>query len=178
MNDVMIIGVGGAGCNMAETFMRKAKTAELRNAQYVFVDADDIANLIETDDCILFNITQNNVPSAALFSDVKKVYILAGLGGHVGTMFTTTLSIQAKLEAKVDYVAVVVTTPFIFEGKGRIQKALHWLDNIKSLNLDLIIAIDNEKLCEKFGDVDVATAFNLADEEALAAVEDSIEPTL
>ncbi len=40
MNDVMIIGVGGAGCNMAEAFMRKAKTSELKNARYVFASMD------------------------------------------------------------------------------------------------------------------------------------------
>lgn len=173
----MIIGVGGAGCNMAETFKRKAKSAEIRDAQYVFVDVDVHKEHGDNDGRILVNVP-DLFPKEDFLNGIKKLYILAGLGGDVGSYMAIFFAILSKLLAKVDYIAAVVMTPFPFEGDDRMKKALRIMEALKSLNLDLIIAFDNEKLSEKLGDLDVATAFNLADKEALAAIEGSIEPTL
>ena len=57
----------------------------------------------------------------------------------------------------------------------RVQRALEGDKNIKQLNLDLVISLDNEKLSEKYADLNFSNAFDYADKAVLNAVEDSFE---
>lgn len=84
MDKIMIIGVGGAGCNMAETFKREAKLEKLKAAQYVFIGAyghscshkkDDGRLLCDSSVCQ--DITYH------FFDGVDRVYILAGMGHSI-----------------------------------------------------------------------------------------------
>ena len=86
-------------------------------------------------------------------------------------------SIIAKMakSAGVGYVAAVITLPFHFEGVQHIQRALEGATNIKMLNLDLVISLDNERLSEKYADLNLCNAFDFADNAVLNAVEDSFE---
>ena len=40
MSKTMILAVGGAGCNMAETIMRVANAQWVKEATYLFADSD------------------------------------------------------------------------------------------------------------------------------------------
>ena len=173
MSNVMIIGVGGAGCNMAETFKREAKSEQLKTARYVFIGLEeDLDNHQKDDGRILWNVSRN-IPSH-FFAGVKRAFILAGMGGRTGTTMASIIAKMAK-SAGVGYVAAVITLPFHFEGVQHIQRALEGATNIKMLNLDLVISLDNERLSEKYADLNLCNAFDFADNAVLNAVEDSFE---
>lgn len=174
----MIIGVGGAGCNMAATFRREAKSEAIKNALYVFADqrTPDIEYFKQADDATavlnLYNIDLYNDLPEDFFKDVEKVYVLAGLGGHTGTAWAPVIAHFAKFR-DVKSVSAIVTTPFVFEGKKHTAHALEGLQKIKELNLDLVIALNNEKLAEQYANLNFANAFDYADKAVLAAIEEN-----
>lgn len=176
----MIIGVGGAGCNMAETFRREAKSDSIKNAVYVFADhcQPDIDYFKRVDDTTvylnLYNIDLYNDLPEDFFKDVEKVYILAGMGGHTGTAWTPVIAQFAKYR-DIKSVSAVVTTPFFFEGEKHMAHALEGLTKIKDLNLDLVIALNNEKLAEQYANINFANAFDYADKAVLAAIDENIK---
>lgn len=176
----MIIGVGGAGCNMANTFRREAKSDSIKNAIYVFADhrQTDIDYLQWVDDTTvylnLYNIDLYNDLPEDFFIDVEKVYVLAGLGGHTGTAWTPVIAQFVKFR-NVKSVSSIVTTPFNFEGEKHMAHALDGLSKIKELHLDLIIALNNEKLAKQYANINIANAFDYADKAVLAAIDENIK---
>ena len=49
MSKTMILAIGGAGCNMAETIMRVANAYWVKDATYLFADSDkETLNVIES----------------------------------------------------------------------------------------------------------------------------------
>ncbi len=180
MKKIMIIGVGGAGCNMANTFRREAKSDSIINATYVFADhrQPDIDYFQRVDDTTvylnLYNIDLYNDLPEDFFKDVEKVYVLAGLGGHTGTAWTPVIAQFAKF-SDVKYVSAIVTTPFVFEGEKHMAHALDGLSKIKELHLDLAIALNNEKLAKQYANINFANAFDYADKAVLAAIDENIK---
>ena len=176
----MIIGVGGAGCNMANTFRREAKSDSIKNSIYVFADQrqPDIDYFQRVDDTTvylnLYNIDLYNDLPEDFFKDVEKVYVLAGLGGHTGTAWAPVLAQFAKFR-DVKSVSAIVTTPFDFEGEKHMVHALDGLSKIKELHLDLVIALNNEKLAKQYANINFANAFDYADNAVLAAIEENIK---
>ena len=179
MSNVMIIGVGGAGCNMANTFHNEAKSDSIKNAIYVFADrrqpnidyyklADDTTVFLN-----LYNIDLYNDLPEDFFEEVEKVYVLAGLGGHTGTAWTPIITEFAKYYRDVKSVSAVVTTPFIFEGERHMAHALEGLARIKALNIDMVITLNNEKLAEQYVNINITNAFDYADKAVLNAIEES-----
>ena len=183
MKKTMIIGVGGAGCNMANTFRREAKSEAIRNALYVLADqlTPDVDYFSWADDSTailnMYNIDLYNDLPEDFFKEVEKVYVLAGLGGHTGTEWVPVIAHFAKYR-DVKSVSAIVTTPFIFEGEKHMAHALEELQKIKEMNLDLVIALDNEKLAEQYANINVANAFDYADKAVLAAIEENIKSEL
>lgn len=179
MKKTMIIGVGGAGCNMANTFRREAKSDSIKNATYVFADhrQPDIDFFQRVDDTTvylnLYNIDLYNDLPEDFFKDVEKVYVLAGLGGHTGTLWTPII-VQFVKFTNVKYVSAIVTTPFDFEGEKLIAYALDELSKMKELHLDLVIALNNEKLARQYANINLANAFDYADKAVLAAIDENI----
>lgn len=176
----MIIGVGGAGCNKANTFRREAKSDSIKNAIYVFADQrqPDVDYFNRADDSTailnLYNIDLYNDLPEDFFKDVEKIYVLAGLGGNIGTTWTPIIAQFAKYrDAK--FLSAVVTTPFVFEGERHMAHALEGLLKIKELNLDLVIALNNEKLAEQYANLNFANAFDYADKAVLAAIEENFK---
>ena len=179
MSNVMIIGVGGAGCNMANTFRNEAKSDSIKNAIYVFADhrhpnidyyklADNTTIFLNLYNTNLYNDLQED-----FFEEVEKVYVLAGLGGHTGTAWTPIIAEFAKYYRDVKSVSAVVTIPFIFEGERHMAHALEGLARIKALNIDMVIALNNEKLAEQYVNINITNAFDYADKAALNAIEES-----
>lgn len=180
MKKTMIIGVGGAGCNMANTFRHEAKSEAIKNALYVLADqrTPDVDYFKREDDSIvllnLYNIDLYNDLPEDFFKEVEKVYVLAGLGGNTGTAWAHIIAQFAKYR-DVKYVSAIVTTPFIFEGEKHMAHAFEGLQKIKELNLDLVIALNNEKLAKQYANINVANAFDYADKAVLAAIEENIK---
>ncbi len=98
---------------------------------------------------------------AALGSNTKMVFITAGMGGGTGTGAAPVIAKAAK-EAGILTVGIV-TIPFSFEGKRRLEQAETGLDKLRA-NVDSLIVINNDKLRQQFGNLGFKSGFAKADE--------------
>ncbi len=97
-----------------------------------------------------------------LFKGADMIFITAGMGGGTGT---GALPIVAKVAHEMDILTVgVVTTPFGFEGKKRMDQAKNGIDEVKSF-VDSIVVIPNDRL-KMVTDtrITLANAFSEADD--------------
>ena len=98
---------------------------------------------------------------AALGSNTKMVFITAGMGGGTGTGAAPVVAQVAK-ELGILTVAIV-TLPFDFEGKRRLEQAHSGLEKLRE-NVDSLIIINNDRLAEQYPDLDYEEAFSQANE--------------
>ena len=97
------------------------------------------------------------------------VFIAAGMGGGTGTGATPVIAELAR-EMKMLTVAVV-TKPFPFEGKRRMELAQRGIADLHDY-VDSLIIIPNEKVLTVMGqDASMITAFQKADEVLFNAVQ-------
>lgn len=96
-----------------------------------------------------------------LMENTKMLFVTAGMGGGTGTGATPIISGLAK-EMGILTVAIV-TIPFTFEGKRRLEQANSGLDELKD-HVDSIIVISNDKLRDIHGNLSLAHAFAHADD--------------
>jgi cell division protein FtsZ len=97
------------------------------------------------------------------------VFITAGMGGGTGTGAAPVVAQLAK-ELGILTVAVV-TKPFPFEGRRRMQVALKGIEDL-SQHVDSLITVPNEKLLTVLGrDVTLLAAFKSANDVLLGAVQ-------
>lgn len=97
-----------------------------------------------------------------LFKGADMIFITAGMGGGTGT---GALPIVAKVAHDMEILTVgVVTTPFGFEGKKRMEQAKAGIDEVKEY-VDSIVVIPNERL-KMVTDtrITLANAFSEADD--------------
>ena len=91
----------------------------------------------------------------------KMVFITAGLGGGTGTGAAPIIAEMAK---SLDILTVgIVTMPFQFEGRLRLEQAQNGLQRIKE-TVDALIVINNNKLREVYGNLGFKAGFAKADE--------------
>ena len=96
-----------------------------------------------------------------LSTQTKMVFITAGMGGGTGTGAAPFI---AKMAKEMDILTVgIVTMPFQFEGKIRLEQAQKGLEQLKS-NVDSLIVINNNKLREVYGNLGFKAGFAKADE--------------
>jgi cell division protein FtsZ len=96
-----------------------------------------------------------------LTTQTKMVFITAGMGGGTGTGAAPIIAQMAK---EMDILTVgIVTMPFQFEGKLRLEQAEKGLENIKK-TVDALIVINNNKLREVYGNLGFKAGFSKADE--------------
>ncbi|MFN8903008.1 MAG: cell division protein FtsZ, partial [Lysobacteraceae bacterium] len=97
------------------------------------------------------------------------VFITAGMGGGTGTGAAPVVAQLAK-EMGILTVAVV-TKPFPFEGRRRMQVALKGIEEL-AVHCDSLITIPNEKLITVLGrDATMVQAFRAANDVLLGAVQ-------
>lgn len=95
-----------------------------------------------------------------LAEDTKMVFITAGMGGGTGTGAAPVIAEVAK---ELDILTVgIVTAPFMFEGRKKIQAANEGIAELKA-NCDTVLVILNDKLREIFGNLPIREAFGQAD---------------
>ena len=97
----------------------------------------------------------------ALGHNTKMVFITAGMGGGTGTGAAPVVAQVAK-ELGILTVAIV-TLPFDFEGKRRLEQAYSGLEKLRE-NVDSVIIINNDRLAEQYPDLDYEEAFSQANE--------------
>jgi len=96
-----------------------------------------------------------------LNTKTKMVFITAGMGGGTGTGAAPIISKMAK---DLDILTVgIVTMPFQFEGKIRLEQAQLGLEKMKQ-NVDALIVINNNKLRMVYGNLGFKAGFSKADE--------------
>ncbi|QCX53065.1 cell division protein FtsZ [Elizabethkingia sp. JS20170427COW] len=98
---------------------------------------------------------------SSMGQNTKMVFITAGMGGGTGTGAAPVI---AKVAKEMGILTVgIVTVPFSFEGKRRLEQAENGLDKLRS-NVDSLIVINNDKLRQQFGNLGFKSGFSKADE--------------
>ncbi len=92
--------------------------------------------------------------------NTKMAFITAGMGGGTGT---GGAPIIARICKDMGVLTVgIITTPFAYEGKKRIQQAEEGINRLKD-NVDTLLVISNDKLRHQYGNLKMKEAFAKAD---------------
>lgn len=94
-------------------------------------------------------VEENREEITELVKDADMVFVTCGMGGGTGT---GAAPIVAEISRNLGILTVgVVTKPFSFEGKPRMNNAIAGIDRLKE-NVDTLIVVPNDKLlqiCDK-----------------------------
>jgi cell division protein FtsZ len=95
-----------------------------------------------------------------LDTGTKMVFVTAGMGGGTGTGAAPVI---ARIAKELGVLTVgIVTIPFKFEGPQRFKQAVEGIAELKN-HVDSILIINNEKLREMYGNLQISQAFSKAD---------------
>ena len=177
-NVIKVIGIGGGGSNAINHMYNKG----INGVDYVICNTDSQAlenspvpnkvqlGIKETEglgagaDPLIGEkaaIESLNEMRTLLEKNTKMVFITAGMGGGTGTGAAPIIS---KLAMEMDILTVgIVTMPFVFEGKIRMNHANKGLEKLRS-NVDSLIVVNNNKLRDIYGNLGVKEGFSKADE--------------
>ena len=156
---IKVIGVGGAGNNAVDRLIESG----LNSADYIVVNTDNQAltrskatkriqigvkltkGLGAGADPTVGKLAaeENKETLAQALKDTDLLFITAGMGGGTGTGAAPVIAKIAK-EMKILTVAVV-TLPFNFEAKRRMDNAIAGIEELKK-SVDSIITIPNDKI--------------------------------
>lgn len=172
---IKVIGVGGGGCNALNHMYHQ-------NIPYVSfaainTDKQHLDNRIDVPTKVLIGkgIGSGDIPEVgrryaeeaedrirALFDDeTEMVFITAGMGGGTGTGAAPVIARISKEQEKLTI--GIVTIPFLFEGKNKIQKALAGAEEMKKY-VDAMLIINDQNLLEIYPDFTLLEAFKKADD--------------
>jgi len=175
---IKVVGVGGGGCNAVRRMMAR----KIPGIGYIVVNTD-IKSLDSIGDALSVQIgsylthgfgaggdprvgeraaEDGNIVLKKAVKDAELVFITAGMGGGTGTGAAPVVARLAK-ESRALTIGVV-TTPFSFEGKRRLEMAMAGVRRLKT-EVDNIIVVHNDRLLH-FTDQNAAVreAFATADE--------------
>ncbi len=182
---IKVIGVGGGGGNAVDHMVQQS----IEGVEFICANTDAQAIRNTTARTVLqlgSNITKGlgaganpEIGRQAAMEDRERiqealegadmVFITAGMGGGTGTGGAPVVAQIAK-EMGILTVAVV-TKPFPFEGKKRMDAASHGIEELKQ-NVDSLITIPNEKLLSVLGkNISLLDAFKAANDILLGAVQ-------
>ena len=162
---LLIVGVGGAGNNAINRMIDE----DIQGVEYIGINTDEqVLRGCKADKTISIGtkLTEGKgaggLPEvgaqaaeesadeiAAAFEGFDMVFITAGMGGGTGTGAAPVVARIAK-EMGILTVAIV-SKPFPFEQRVRMERALAGIDALKD-NVDTLVVIPNEKLlqiCDK-----------------------------
>jgi len=102
-----------------------------------------------------------------LADNTQMVFITAGMGGGTGT---GAAPIIAKIARELKILTVgVVSIPFRFEGPKRVNQAIKGIEELRQ-HVDSLLIINNEKIREIYGNLELDEAFAKADDVLSVAV--------
>eukprot|EP00316_Scyphosphaera_apsteinii_P012123 CAMPEP_0119316264 /NCGR_PEP_ID=MMETSP1333-20130426/39209_1 /TAXON_ID=418940 /ORGANISM="Scyphosphaera apsteinii, Strain RCC1455" /LENGTH=419 /DNA_ID=CAMNT_0007321865 /DNA_START=143 /DNA_END=1401 /DNA_ORIENTATION=- len=180
---IKVIGVGGGGGNTINRMVQEGPGIERSTfLEYVAFNTDIqalSASLADTTVQLGKNqargLGAGGIPSVgrasaidaaaeveALVRGVDMVFVTAGMGGGTGS---GAAPVVAELAKQAGCLTVgIVTKPFSFEGRRRMQQALEAIDELQQ-HVDILIVVSNDKLLEIVPEgVPLQEAFSLADE--------------
>jgi cell division protein FtsZ len=186
---IKVIGVGGGGGNAVTHMFREGirdVTFVLCNTDNQALVASDVPLKLQLGKKITEGLGAGNQPETGkkaaeesipelekLLSDgTKMAFITAGMGGGTGT---GAAPIVAKIAKDKGILTVgIVTIPFKFEGRDKILQALRGVIGIRK-NVDALLVINNEKLIDIYGDMDLPEGLKKADETLSTAAKSIAE---
>lgn len=175
---IKVIGVGGGGNNaLKHMYERGIHGVDfvICNTDAQTLDNNPVANKVQLGVSITEGLGAGADPEvgekaaiesiddikAALGQNTKMVFITAGMGGGTGTGAAPVI---AKIAKEMGILTVgIVTVPFSFEGKRRLEQADSGLEKLRN-NVDSLIVINNDKLRQQFGNLGFKQGFSKADE--------------
>jgi cell division protein FtsZ len=175
---IKVIGVGGGGNNAVNRMI----TAGLRGVEFIAINTDKQALLLSKSNTKIqigdkitkglgaganpeigekaANESKDEIAQAIKGADM--VFVSAGMGGGTGT---GAAPVVAQIAKELGILTVgVVTRPFMFEGRKRMQYAERGIENLKSA-VDTLVTIPNDRLlqiAEK--KTSIVDAFRMADD--------------
>lgn len=171
---IKVVGVGGGGGN-AVTHMFKTG---IRNVTFALCNTDrqvllrsEIPSKVQIGPGLGAGgrpeegrrIAEENLDmiNAMFDDDTQMVFITAGMGGGTGT---GAAPVVARVARERNLLTIgIVTIPFLFEKKSKIMQAWKGVEEMRK-NVDALLIINNERLCEIYPDLNFINAFEKADD--------------
>lgn len=183
--DIKVIGAGGGGGNAVNRMIKAGLTgvdfwAMNTDAQVLKMSLAD--NKIQLGGKLTEGLGAGGDPSVGekaaeetrdqivqALDGANMVFVTAGMGGGTGT---GSAPVIAKIAKELGALTIgVVTKPFSFEGKRRMNQALQGLEKLKE-TVDALIVIPNDKLLEVVERrTTMKEAFQVVDEVLLRGVQ-------
>lgn len=175
---IKVIGVGGGGNNaLKHMYERGIHGVDfiICNTDAQTLDNNPVANKVQLGLSITEGLGAGADPEigeksaiesideikAMLGHNTKMVFITAGMGGGTGTGAAPVI---AKIAKDMGILTVaIVTVPFSFEGRRRLDQADSGLEKLRT-SVDSLIVINNDKLRQQFGNLGFKQGFAKADE--------------
>ncbi len=192
--NLKVVGVGGAGNNVVNRMV----SSSAKGVEFIAVNTDKQALVVSAADQKIqigeklthgqgagsdptvgknsAEESRNNIAKA--IEDADMVFITAGMGGGTGTGAAPIVAEIAKEAGKLT--VGVVTKPFTFEGKRRMDQAKKGINELLG-KVDSLLIIPNDRL--KYATdqkVTFANAFEIADDvlkQAVVSISDLIKNT-
>ena len=176
---IKVIGVGGGGGNAVNRMVDSG----VQSVEFISINTDDhVLQMSKANQKIHIGeklthgkgagsqpaigekaAMENSDEIAAVLKDTDMVFITAGMGGGTGT---GAAPIVAKIAKEMGILTVaIVTKPFAFEGRHRMQQAEAGIEELRQ-NVDSLVIVPNERL-KKLDDLPTLTlknAFSIADD--------------
>ena len=174
---IKVIGVGGGGSNAVNHMYQQG----IKDVEFVICNTDaqaleesSIPTKIQLGQSLTEGLGAGNKPERGkdaavesidnirevLSQGTKMAFITVGMGGGTGTGAAPIVAEAAK---ELDILTVgIVTIPFKFEGKRRIHQAMEGINNLKK-HVDSLLVINNERLRDIYGNLELSEAFGYAD---------------
>ena len=150
--DIIIFAIGGAANNITKTVLNEINQT-LKSKIRIIYAHEDIQYLNSFSQtyhyCSDFSIIQLDFNNPEIPNDIfygaKKIIVIAGLGGRVGSKFSV-LAIKSAITENKNSTYFIGTLPFYFEGSIKRDYALTVLDIIKNLCGNNVTIYDNEEI--------------------------------
>ena len=175
---IKVLGVGGGGSNAVNHMFRQG----IKGVDFIVTNTDiqalsksPVPIKIQLGKTLTEGLGSGNQPDRgreaaieniedikdALGFETKMVFITAGMGGGTGTGGAPVIARAAK-EMGILTVGIV-TIPFRYEGRKRIESAIEGIAKMEK-HVDALLVINNEKIREIYGNLRGSEALGKADE--------------
>ena len=174
---IVVVGAGGGGNNAVNRMIE----AGIKSARFIAVNTDLQAlsmskaeHRIQIGDKLTHGqgagadpekgqkaAEESRLAISEAIKDADLVFITAGMGGGTGTGAAPVIAGIAKEMGKLT--VAVVTKPFAFEGRPRMENAEIGIANLRKV-VDTLVVIPNEKLMQVASRLPILEAFRHADD--------------
>jgi len=159
--DIKVVGVGGGGTNAVNRMI----TSGLRGVEFIAINTDKQALFLSKANVKIQigekltkglgagmnpeigekSAVESKEEIAQVLKGADLVFVTAGMGGGTGT---GAAPIVAQIAKEMGILTVgVVTKPFMFEGRKRMQFAERGIENLKAV-VDTLVTIPNDRLLQ------------------------------